>query len=68
MRYLPDPAKSLKTILKRKVRRKGGRKLKEKEEEKLATMVIRVPKYKKDMIKILQKDKEDMRQILLEVE
>ena len=37
------------------------------EEEKLVTMVIRVPKYKKDMIKNIAKIKEDMKQILLEV-
>ena len=29
--------------------------MKEKEEEKLVTMVIRVPKYKKDMIKNIAK-------------
>ena len=41
--------------------------MKEKEEEKLVTMVIRVPKYKKEMIKNIAKVKEDMKQILLEV-
>ncbi len=56
MRYIPDPAKLLKTILKRKIKQKRGKKVEGKEGEKLVTMVIRILKYKKEMIKNIAKN------------
>lgn len=55
MRYPPDSAKWLKAILKRKRKKNRRKKVEEKRRKKLVTMVIRVPKYKKDMIKNIAK-------------
>ena len=67
MRYLPDPAKLLKTILKRKRKKKRRKKVEGKRRRKISNYGIRVPKYKKEVIKNIAKVKEDIKQILLEV-